>query len=429
MTSRGIKSKYDRKVLETIDVIGCYFIDLFYNDLFLKAKHAFNTGHSKSLTDTYRSHIIWFMRGIADKPKNYIEVMKKLLEYYNNATRTITSTLNELENKILSQFIPPEYYQDFTNANKEQVLHDIIIKAVNQLGEVALETSMLGRIIDDHMNQGNVQLLQEKLTDIFISLREEYYSKFVNEISKTNGNKTVSRDQFKKLKAEYAEELKRRISAESERDRAVQLLQVSLKKISELEEALSGSSQGDNYQGNFQSNNRVTRELTTPVPKEQTPVLIKTVRTPVQSPLRLQSKSPMRVAPTSDTADTGLKLSDLTLGITNKRGKKTKKSEDMHVNEPLDVFANTESLRTHSVQSAPDANEESGDSKESEESGDTSESEDSEELHKRQKKALLESRKQVAEKKTRGGKKSSGVEKASSEFSLGLDDDPGFGDN
>lgn len=236
--SSQLKKTYDRKVLATFDLIGCYFIDLFYNDLFLKAKHSFTTGHSKSLTETYRSHILWFMRGIAEKPKNYIEVMKKLLDYYNRETKTITNTLSELENKILSQFIPPEYYQDFTNANREKVLHDIIIRAINQLGEVTLEPSMLGKIIDDHMNAGNIQLLREKLTDIFIAQREEYYSKFVDEISRANGNKSVSREQFKKLKAEYAEELKRRIAAESERDRAVGLLEISLRKINELENSL-----------------------------------------------------------------------------------------------------------------------------------------------------------------------------------------------
>lgn len=296
MSNRGLKKQYDRKVLETFDIIGCYFIDLFYNDLFLKAKHIFTTGNAKSLTDVYRSHIIWFMRGIKEKPKNYIDVMKKLLDYYNSATKTITSTLAELENKILSQFIPAEYYQDFNNSNKEKTLHDVIIKAINQLGEIVLEPQMLGKIIDDHLNQGNIQLLQEKMTDIFISQREEYYSQFVNEISRASGNTTVSRDQFKKLKAAYADEVKKRVAAEAERDKAIQLLQASLQKISILEQ----SQISQNY------------IPTTPVKaaasfKDQRPAVVANPERDVSAQTTLPEQS------LNIVGSVGLKLSDLTI--------------------------------------------------------------------------------------------------------------------
>jgi hypothetical protein len=454
MSLRAAKSKYDRKALETFDIIGCYFIDLFYNDLFLKAKHAFSTGHSKSLTDTYRTHIIWFMRGIAEKPKSYIEVMKKLLEYYNGVTKTITSTLNELENKILSQFIPPEYYQDFTNANKEKVLHDTIIRAVNQLGEITLEANMLGKIIDDHMNQGNIQMLQEKMTDIFISLREEYYSKFVDEISKTNGNKTVSRDQFKKLKAEYAEEIKRRVTAESERDRAVQLLQVSLKKISELEEALNvSSSMSSNISGGL-TINPTNSEPSTPMQKDQTPVRLKSLRSPgSQSPIRtVNLKSPLRPMTSGDT--TGLKLSDLTASGKSNTLRPMKDSDPLGVltsgntvsagnsvsmgnSASNSLTTNILNIDTPGIVSGVETNDptnnpasDDGDSNESGESGESSETEDSEELHKRQKKALMDKKKQAAriKKSSPKSKKVSTKSKSTdNEFSLGLDDDPGFG--
>jgi hypothetical protein len=349
--SLALKKSYDRKVLETFDVLGCYFIDLFYNDLFLKAKHAFTTGHAKSLTETYRSHVIWFMRGIAEKPRNYVDVMKKLLEYYNHETKTITSTLSELENKILCQFIPSEYYQDFTNTNKEKVLHDIIIRAINQLGEVVLEPAQLGRIIDDHMNQGNVQLLQEKLTDIFILQREEYYSKFVDEISKANGNKTVSRDQFKKLKAEYASELKRRITAEFERDRAVALLEASLKKIAELEQNL-GRQPTETSPQKLPARIITPQRVVTPQKKIESLQPATPVRT--HTPIRNDTVEPSQLTKLKPIIENvGVKLSDLTL--------------DSALNP-----ADTESK-----------SEETDDS-------DESLSEDSEEMHKKQRRALLE---------------------------------------
>jgi hypothetical protein len=430
MSLRNLKNKYDRKVLETFDLIGCYFIDLFYNDLFLKSKHAFTTGHSKSLTETYRSHIIWFMRGIDEKPKNYIEVMKKLLDYYNSATKTITSTLSELEHKILCQFIPTEYYQDFTNANKEKVLHDIIIRAVNQLGEIALEPVMLGKIIDDHMNQGNVQLLQEKMTDIFIILREEYYSKFVNEISKASGNKTVSIEQFKKLKSEYAEEIKRRIGIESERDRAVQLLQVSLKKIAELESQLDSTS----HSGTVNAPTRTLNTVKSPIGAVKSPIsgAVKSPMNAAKSPVRLVSpqvhvkqtsakKSQKKKVDYEDTTHATNDVNDNTYDTYEVNDTTHNTRGNTHNDTTDEVNDENANSATYTDEATNDDNiglklsdlniGSSSKLQREEDSSDgssESDSEDSEELHARQRKALMEKRQ--------------------SELSLGLeDDDPGFG--
>lgn len=411
MSHNKIKKQYDRRVLATFDIIGCHFIDTVYNDLFLKAKHQFSIGNAKSLTDVYRSYVIWYMQSVSEKPKNYIEIMKKFLEYYNTQTNTVTATLSDLENKILSQFIPPEYYQDFNNANKEKTLYSIIIKAINQLGEIVLEADMLGRIIDDHLNPINVQILQEKMTDVFISQREEYYSKFVNEISKNNGNTTVSREQFKKLKSAYAEEVKKRIAAEADRDKALQLLQASLKRISELEantpantyprEDILGRAPSTPQRvyasaPSHNTSNNVTHNISNNVPARKT-----------DTPLRnLQSaKSPQ--------AGVGLKLSDLNI---NDRTTNDRTTNDRTMNEPngpertdlersdlerTEVVEKSDLMRSEVAEKTAETSEERDSTEDSDESGD-----DSEEVHKKQKAALI-------------GR--------NAEFSLGLDDDPGFG--
>lgn len=224
---------YDKRILVTFDVIGSYFVDVFYNALFLKAKDALKNSRAKSLTDAYRNNVTTFMRGIAENAKVYVELITKLHEYYTRNAGYHTNTLSEFEDRILSQFIPAEYYGDLTTQNKETAFHDIIVKAVNQLGEIVLEPRMLGRVIDDHQNSNNVLALQDALVDVFVTQREEYYSKFVDEISKTNGNSTVSKAAFKKLKTAFTDEMSKRIKAETDRDRAISMLQGSMKKISE----------------------------------------------------------------------------------------------------------------------------------------------------------------------------------------------------
>lgn len=395
MSHNKIKKQYDRRVLATFDIIGCHFIDTVYNDLFLKAKHQFSIGSAKSLTDVYRSYVIWYMQSVSEKPKNYIEIMKKFLEYYNTQTNTVTATLSDLENKILSQFIPPEYYQDFNNANKEKTLYSIIIKAINQLGEIVLEADMLGRIIDDHLNPINVQILQEKMTDVFISQREEYYSKFVNEISKNNGNTTVSREQFKKLKSAYAEEVKKRIAAEADRDKALQLLQASLKRISELEANVSANTYPrEDILGRAPStpqrvyastpshniSNNVTHNISNNAPARKTETSLRNLQS---------AKSPQ--------AGVGLKLSDLNINDSTTNDSTTNDRTMSEFNGP----ERTEVERSEVAEKTAETSEERDSTEDSDESGD-----DSEEVHKKQKAALI-------------GR--------NAEFSLGLDDDPGFG--
>ncbi|SIP85906.1 Hypothetical protein PACV_191 [Pacmanvirus A23] len=240
------RKNYDAKVISVFDTVGSFFVDVFYNSHYLFARDLVKSGRANSITDAYRGTIINYMSGIAQRPDLYMSVVKKLHEFYQKVSGFGAILFSEFEDKVLSQFIPLEYYRDFTERHKDNTLHEIIVKTVNQFSEVVIEHGIFKKIIDDHLNSTNVTILQDKIVDIFIIQREDYYAKFAQEISKSNGTDKVSKQVVEKLKSAFVDEKKKRCEAEADRDRAVNMISQLVKKIEQLTSEIA--KQNKNYE-------------------------------------------------------------------------------------------------------------------------------------------------------------------------------------
>lgn len=230
------RKNYDRSTISVFDVIGSFFVDVFYNGHYLLSREMVKSGCAQSITDAYRSTIINYMSGITTRKDLYMKVVKELHKYYQKSSGAGITVFSEFENRILMQFIPPEFYRDFTEKHKDNTLHEIIVKTTNEFGNIILCREIFGKIIDDHKNTANVSYLQDRIVDIFIYQREDYYARFAEEISKKNtGGGKISKKLFDQLKKEFVNEKKRRCEAESDRDRAVGMISGLMKKISQIE--------------------------------------------------------------------------------------------------------------------------------------------------------------------------------------------------
>ncbi len=232
------KRDYDPKVISIFEIVGSYYVDVFYNSLYLKARDSVKGGQSTSITDAYRTNVINYMVGIAKRKDLYMGVVKKMHKYFQRLLSFRTIIFSDFEDKILSQFIPNEYYKDFTENHKDSTLHEIVIKSVNAFGEVILKHDMIKRIIDDHLNRENITILQNGIVEIFILQREEYFSKFAREISKANGNIKESKKLLDNLKAALLKETQKRCNAESDRDRAINIISQLTQTVNSLKEKL-----------------------------------------------------------------------------------------------------------------------------------------------------------------------------------------------
>ncbi len=214
------RGRYDTKTLSVLDTFGTYFIDRYYNHLYLAACDLVAEGRAKNITDAYRSNVINYMNGIT-KQSYYVQTVKHLHEYYQEKSGFSSIVLSEFVNKVLCAFIPPEFYRSFTDGQKDKVFRDIVIKTSNSLGEVVVGRQMLPRIIDDHSNMANVEMLQDKTLDMLVDQRETYYVQFAKSVSTNNAGDKVSRHIVDKLKQALVEEQQLRITAETDRDRAL----------------------------------------------------------------------------------------------------------------------------------------------------------------------------------------------------------------
>ena len=232
------RRNYDPRALAVFDIVGSYFVDVVYNNHYLLAKEAVKSGSATNVTDAFRANIMSYMNGLSKRDDLFKKVVYQLHEFYQRNSGFGAIVLSEFQDKILSKFIPPEYYRDFAERHKDNALREIIVSSINEFGEFVVGRQALRRIIDNHMNRANVDFLQDHIVDIFIMQREEYYSKFAREISKQNAGDSVTKETGRKLKVAYLTEKKKCISLTEDNERAISIIKQLTQKISHLSESL-----------------------------------------------------------------------------------------------------------------------------------------------------------------------------------------------
>lgn len=235
------RKNYDQKIIGVFEIIGSYFVDVFYNNHYLVAKQEVGSGYSSSsITDAYRNKVYLYMTGMSKRDDLFKIVVHKLHEFYQKTSGFGTIILSDFQDRVLSQFIPPEYYRDFTNRHKDSTLREILLRTVNEFGVIVTSKDILYKIIDNHSNRDNIVELQDRIVDLFIIQREDYYSKFAREISKQNaGDQSVNKEVFDKLKNAYLLEKKKSCEVSADLTRAYNIINGLLTKVKELETSSS----------------------------------------------------------------------------------------------------------------------------------------------------------------------------------------------
>lgn len=224
---------YDRSVLKVFDVLGSYLVDVCYNGHYCSARERVKNGLANNITDEYRELILAYMSGLKMRQDCYKRLVGSWHEYYRkNAAGFSAMVLSDFQNKVLTQFIPPEYYADFTERQKDSVFRAIIIRSVTEFGEAILTKDILMKIIDDHQNVDNVVMLQRRMEDIFVTQRENYYAKLARKatsgVDTTIDKKAVTqlKTDFDKIKAAFLEEKRTAVQLKVDLERATAIIGV-----------------------------------------------------------------------------------------------------------------------------------------------------------------------------------------------------------
>jgi hypothetical protein len=225
------RSTYSETTKSHFEIISCYFADTFWNHLYSQSNILLNnkaTGES-SLTDEYKKAISAYKAGLADN--RYLEMaIKGILQYYRVHTAFSSITLNDLMDRILSQFIPEEKYSSMAPADKDFFIGDIIRKVVNKfVVKLIQDPAYLKMVIDDHSNGSNVKQWISALNDIQGEIRETIYAQFVRQ--QVGGKSKESSEYY--IDIEVVKKL------ETERDKIWKQLSAIVKEKLHLQEQLS----------------------------------------------------------------------------------------------------------------------------------------------------------------------------------------------
>ena len=232
------------------DVFGSYLVDVFYNGHYNLARERVRNGIAANITDDYRTHVLSFVKAPAVGVTYYKKLVMLWLEYYRRYAVGATLMLADFQDKILSQFIPPKFYADFSERQKDDAFRTIVIKTLTDFGDCVLAPDMLKRIIDGRADPLNVSLLQGRMDTILMNQRDVYYAQFTRKTIRTTGSGADSSQdrlavemlnaQLDKLKAAFLEEKRAHCALKDDHARAQNIIRALSARLADTTARVSG---------------------------------------------------------------------------------------------------------------------------------------------------------------------------------------------
>jgi len=217
---------------ETFEWVGAYIVDTLCNHHYELARQHHSEGRAHTVTAAYVDLLRRFAHSITKQQKVYQSFVVNLLRAYNRLSRH-EYTVSAFENRVLSQFIPPEYYSQFTNADKEKALMQILTTTVSELCVFACGDRTIRSIIDDR-DKNTVIILQDQVNTSLERQRAEFYNKFAAQIVRNAAGGGVDHEVYNRLLAEFKEEKKKRIVADKERDKLTRMVTALDDEVTQL---------------------------------------------------------------------------------------------------------------------------------------------------------------------------------------------------
>jgi hypothetical protein len=192
------RSKYLPRTISVYQIVGAYFIDVYYNHFYTEAVKFRNAGQVPNITEGYRHATFAFITAIDNKStktykvKHYNQLLTGINEYFKLWTSFSTLTLSECIDKIVNEFVPDDYSQTLSKEQKRSILRMILIDVLRKFTKI-VTTEYLQLIIDNHEEQANIEALKEVIINLFIEEREFMFHKFLASSSGSADAETVDK--------------------------------------------------------------------------------------------------------------------------------------------------------------------------------------------------------------------------------------------
>ena len=184
-------SKYTQSTLSKFDIIGSYFVNLFYNEFYSKSKVLKLNGSFVNLTEAYKN-ILGSYLDFIKKPEFFKQIVKGIHAYCISTTKYTTMTHKECIDFMVHEFIPEKLWDSIRENQKNKLFHESIGNCISIFIENIIN-NRIHIIIDNHDQPENIIILQDLFLSIILLEKDKIYSKFLN----PNNNNTISIDLFK----------------------------------------------------------------------------------------------------------------------------------------------------------------------------------------------------------------------------------------
>ena len=214
MDTRQQFGTHDRKLISIFEVVGAYFVDIFFNHVHTSAQN--NLQRGASITDEYTRRVQAYIVGAKTDEGCYKNIVSELHKYFQAQTRYTTLSFSDLEERIVSQFIPEEYYDLLKAEEKDETLSSTIADLISGLGAYMTTPDMLRRIIDGHDEQPGVtiRMAQDQAITVLLAKRGEIHNKFLRRVGQTK--ETVSMDVVNDLKTAIRKQAKEKAALKAQ---------------------------------------------------------------------------------------------------------------------------------------------------------------------------------------------------------------------
>jgi hypothetical protein len=216
-------SKYGNNTITRFDIVGSFFVNLFYNEFYKKSNSLKQQTLDKSTTDIYKELLVAYS-DFTSREEFFKQAIKGIHAYVISNTNQIDMTHKECIDFIVKEFVPERIFVSLRDIQKSKLFHDTISNVVKQFISKIL-SKYIKAIVDYRSAQETSIILQNEFLDIICIEKDKVYGKFL--APKSNNNIPVEA---------YKEKLKKFIDIVSKKDAEIEKqnkLIISMKNIHE----------------------------------------------------------------------------------------------------------------------------------------------------------------------------------------------------
>lgn len=196
--------KYGDCTITRFDIVGSFFVYLFYNELFKKAKLLKDQSASKSMTDIYKELLTAYSE-FTSTNEFFKQAVKGIHNYVVTNTNQIGMTHKECIDFIVSEFVPSNIFNSLRDVHKNKLFHDALSNVVKQF--ISKIISKYLRMTIDNRDNNNIVILQNEFLDIICIEKDNVYSKFINGNQTETMSIVLHKKKVSDLKQEYEKKM------------------------------------------------------------------------------------------------------------------------------------------------------------------------------------------------------------------------------